>query len=270
MCSHSLRCRVLVSMLAAFLLGFAVLAYHLFDTRDQLRRGMAYIHAQELAAGLTMQSNFDELPLQHSGGRLSYSLYDPQGKPLWWSSNLERPRRLKAGTFAQESRRFRWAINSGRVISVPVHLADGATLMVAKEDRLESQLVDDFLRARVLQGLIVLLPLSLLGLALVVGLLHWTLRPVRQAARLAADIGPQEPDRRIPLEKLPQEVVPLAKAANDGLQRLSSAYEYEQRIVADASHELRTPLTVLSLMLHKCLREGQMDLPAIEAYVAHA
>src|SRR5690606_16936010 len=85
-----------------------------------------------------------------------------------------------------------------------------------------------------------------------------------------ADIGPHEPGRRIPLEKLPREVVPLAKAANDGLERLSKAYEYEQRIVADAAHELRTPLTVLSLRLQKCRREGQADWPAIEADVAQA
>src|SRR5690606_6613835 len=159
-----------------------------------------------------------------------------------------------AGTFAEESRRFRWAMNSGRVISVPVHLADGATLMVAKEDRLESQLVDDFLHARVLQGLIVLLPLSLSGLALVLGLLHWTLRPVRQAARLAADIGPHEPGRRIPLEKLPREVVPLAKAANDGLERLSKAYEYEQRIVDRKSTRLNSSHVKISYAVF-CLKK---------------
>jgi len=259
-----------VSLLAAFLLGFGVLAYHLFDTRDQLRRGMAYIHAQEIAAGLTMQSDFGRLPLRHAGGELSYTLYDPDGKVLWFSDNLERPRRLRGGTFAEEAGSFRWAMNSGRVISVPVHLADGSTLMVAKEDRLESQMIEDFLQTRVLQGLIVLLPFCLLGLALVLGLLHWTLRPVRQAARLAAGIGPHEPGRRIPLDKLPREIVPLAKAANDGLERLSQAYEYEQHIVADAAHELRTPLTVLSLRLQKCRYEGQADWPAIEGDVSQA
>ncbi|WP_245220085.1 sensor histidine kinase [Pusillimonas caeni] len=270
MCAHSLRCRVLVSLLAAFLLGFGVLAYHLFDTRDQLRRGMAYIHAQEMAAGLTMQSDFSRLPLRHAGGELSYTLYDPDGKVLWLSDNLDRPRRLRGGTFAEEASSFRWAMNSGRVISVPVHLADGSTLMVAKEDRLESRMIEDFLHTRVLQGLIVLLPFCLLGLASVLGLLHWTLRPVRQAARLAADIGPHEPGRRIPLDKLPHEIVPLAKAANDGLERLSQAYEYEQHIVADAAHELRTPLTVLSLRLQKCRRDGQADWPAIEGDVSQA
>ena len=268
MCSHSLRCRVLVSLLAAFLLGFGVLAYHLFDTRDQLRRGLVYIHAQEIAAGVAMQSGLDQLPLMHAGGELSYTLYDPQGKLLWYSNNLERPRRLKGGTFAEEAGSFRWAMNSGRVISVPVRLADGSTLMVAKEDRLESRMIEDFLQARVRQGLVVLLPFCLLGLVLVLGLLHWTLRPVSQAARLAAGIGPDEPGRRIPLNKLPREVLPLAKAANDGLDRLSQAYEYEQHIVADAAHELRTPLAVLSLRLQKFRRQGKVDWAAVQADVA--
>jgi len=44
--------------------------------------------------------------------------------------------------------------------------------MVAKEDHLERRLIDNFLRARVLQGLIVLLPLSLSGMGLIVGLLQ--------------------------------------------------------------------------------------------------
>ncbi len=259
---------MLVSLLAAFLLGFGVLAYHLFDTRDQLRRGMVYIHAQEIAMGLTMQSEFDHLPLMHAGGELSYTLYDPAGKLRWHSNNLERPRRLKGGTFAEEVGSFRWAMNSGRVISVPVRLADGSTLMVAKEDRLESRMIEDFLQARVRQGLVMLLPFCLLGLMLVLGLLHWTLRPVSRAARLAAGIGPDEPGRRIPLDKLPREVLPLAKAANDGLERLSQAYEYEQHIVADAAHELRTPLTVLSLRLQKCRREGKVDWAAVQADVA--
>lgn len=270
MCAHSLRCRVLVSLLAAFLLGFGVLAYHLFDTRDQLRRGMVYIHAQEMAAEFAAHLDPGRLPLRHGGGELSYTLYDAGGGVVWYSSNLERPRRLKRGTFDEEAGRFRWAMNSGRVISVPVHLADGSTLMVAKEDRLESRMIEDFLQARVLQGLVVLLPLCLLGLALVLGLLHWTLRPVRQAARMAADIGPHDPGRRIPLDKLPREIAPLARAANDGLERLSQAYEYEQRIVADAAHELRTPLAVLSLRVQKCGGEGGAEWDAIKREISQA
>lgn len=267
---HSLRFRVLVSLLAAFLLGFGVLAYHLYDTRDQLRRGMVYIHAQEIARALTAESDFGQLPLQYMGGELSYTLYGADGHVLWYSDNLERPRRLRTGTLDQEAGRFSWAPRSGFVINVPVRLSDGSVLMVAKEDRQENRVITEFLQARVLQGLIVLLPFCLSGLVLVLGLLHWTLRPVREAARLAADIGPHDPDRRIPLDKLPREIVPLARAANSGLERLSQAYEYEQTIVADAAHELRTPLSVLSLQLQKCRRDGYADWSALESEVAQA
>ncbi|WP_397473838.1 sensor histidine kinase [Pusillimonas sp.] len=270
MCAHSLRCRVLVSLLAAFLLGFGVLAYHLFDTRDQLRRGMVYIHAQEIAEDFLSHRDPNRLPLRQRGGEMSYTLYDGDGKVLWYSSNLERPRRLKQGSFAEEASRFRWAMHSGRIISVPVPLHDGSILMVAKEDRLESRMIENFLQTRVLQGLLVLAPFSLLGLALVLALLHWTLRPVRQAARLAADIGPHDPGRRIPLDKLPREIMPLAKAANDGLERLSQAYAYEQRIVADAAHELRTPLAVLSLRLQKCDSGGPVDWDTVKREVVQA
>lgn len=270
MCAHSLRCRLLVSLLVAFLLGFGVLAYHLFDTRDQLRRGMVYIHAREIADDYLAHRDPGRLPLRHAGGELSYTLYDQDGTAIWHSSNLERPRRLKRGSFAEEASRFRWGMHSGRVISVPIHFEDGSTLMVAKEDRLESLMVEEFLQARVLQGFVVLLPFGLLGLMLVLGLLHWTLRPVRRAAELAQGIGPGDPGRRIPLDRLPREIVPLAQAANDGLERLSQAYEYEQRIVADAAHELRTPLAVLSLRVHKEGGREQADWQAIKSEISQA
>src|SRR5690554_271687 len=102
MCGHSLRCRVLVSLLVAFLLGFGVLAYHLFDTRDQLRRGMVYIHAREIADDFLAHREPGRLPLRYAGGELSYTLYDSDGVVVWYSSNLERPRRLKRGSFSQE------------------------------------------------------------------------------------------------------------------------------------------------------------------------
>lgn len=263
MCDRSLRCRVLISLLAVLMLGFGVLALYLYDTRDELRRCVMFIQAQEIGAGMDAQSDFSKLPKHYAGGELSYTLYTADGKALWHSANLERPRKLRRGTLEEELSLFRAPVNSGRIINVPVTLSDGSILMVAKEDSMERKLIGDLLRMRAMRGLLLLVPFCLLATGLLFVLMQWTLRPIRKAARLAEGIGPHDPERRIPLRKLPGEVLPLARAANEGLDRLAQAYAYEQRIADDAAHALRTPLAVLDLRLQKCRLEGAADWPAI-------
>jgi len=264
MYSRSLERRILLSLLLVFTLGFGSLALYLYDTRDELRRSVMFIQASEIASGLDAESDFSSLPREYAGGELSYTLYSAQGEVLWRSDNLQRPRRMRLGTLEDETRLFRLPVRSGRVINVPVRLADGSVLMVAKEDRMEREIIGSLLQARALRGLILLLPFCLAAACLILWLLHWTLRPVRRAAGLAAEIGPEKPGLRIPLDKLPREILPLAQAANDGLDRLAAAFETEKQIVADAAHELRTPLTVLDLRLQKNRLEGTADWPAIE------
>lgn len=267
--SGSLERRILIALLGVFVLGFCSLAIYLYDTRDELRRSVMFIQAEEIASGFTADSDPDLLPSHYAGGELSYTLYSSTGEALWHSDNLERPRRLRTTTLEDELRLFRRPVRSGLVINVPVKLADGSVLMVAKNDQLERELIGALLQTRMLRGLMILLPFCLLAAGLILWLLKWTLRPVKRAASLATEIGSDDPDRRIPLDGLPREIQPLARAANLGLDRLAAAYETEKRIVADAAHELRTPLTVLDLRLQKSRAEGTVDWPAVEQDVRH-
>jgi signal transduction histidine kinase len=79
------------------------------------------------------------------------------------------------------------------------------------------------------------------------------LRPLRQLAALADDIGgSQDLTRRLP-ESSKQDVVGrLSRSFNAMMDRLAEAYgrlaaalQAQQRFTADASHELRTPLTTI-------------------------
>jgi signal transduction histidine kinase len=69
--------------------------------------------------------------------------------------------------------------------------------------------------------------------------------PIHEASELATSIGPGKLDVRLPVADLPREIQPLAEAINDGLGRLSRAFQLQREFSADAAHELRTPLTLL-------------------------
>lgn len=53
----------------------------------------------------------------------------------------------------------------------------------------------------------------------------------------------------LPLEGIPSEVEPMARALNDLLDRLNKASALQQTFIADAAHALRTPLAVLRVQL---------------------
>ena len=92
----------------------------------------------------------------------------------------------------------------------------------------------------------------------------WSLRQLASASREAAVVGPGNPRARISTTRLPEEVRPLVDAINGALDRLTEAYQAEQRFVADAAHELRTPLAVLSLHLQRAKLGGTLDWGTID------
>ncbi|MBV1692584.1 HAMP domain-containing histidine kinase [Novosphingobium sp. G106] len=92
----------------------------------------------------------------------------------------------------------------------------------------------------------------------------WSLRHLASASREAAVVGPGNPGARISTTRLPEEVRPLVGAINGALDRLTEAYQAEQRFVADAAHELRTPLAVLSLHLQRAKLGGTLDWGTID------
>ena len=266
--STSLERRVLLGLALAFAAGAGALSLSLYDTRDQLRRVAMVIQAREIAEGFTMQSDPARLPKSHAGGELSYTLYSPEGRVLWLSDNLQSPRRLRLPPDGARAPLLRLPIYSGQVVNVAAPLADGATLMVAKRDVLERQAIGDLLHAKLLQSLVMLVPVGLLALLLIYWMMRWTLRPVQQAARFVQGMKPGQV-QPIPTARLPRELLPLAEAVNRALEDLAQSLANEKRLVADAAHELRTPLTVLDLRLQKARTDPSPDWQAVDGDVRY-
>lgn len=81
------------------------------------------------------------------------------------------------------------------------------------------------------------------------------LRPVEAMRKKAEAISAATPGSRLPVPRGRDEVSRLAETLNEMLARLETAFEHEQRFIAEASHELRTPLALLRTELDLALRK---------------
>jgi signal transduction histidine kinase len=109
-------------------------------------------------------------------------------------------------------------------------------------------------------------PALLLGLALLVWLLvGYTLRPVAELRRGAADLSGRDLDQRLPVTAARDEISRLATTLNDMLDRIDASRRRQRSFVSDAAHELRSPIAGIRTQLEVAQRTGEWDLAATEA-----
>src|SRR5262249_12095269 len=141
-----------------------------------------------------------------------------------------------------------------RVLSQPL-VRDGRVIGAVQVAREMGEF--EQVRDRQLRMLMALIPFALLlsGAGALV-LTDRGLRPVREVARAAQEIGAGDLSRRLAVTAT-DELAQLAATFNGMLARLEeafrqreqaygdlrAAFDQQQRFTADASHELRTPLT---------------------------
>ena len=123
----------------------------------------------------------------------------------------------------------------------------GGWIVVSQDDTDPEVITDDIVRTFLKRFALLTLPIA--ALVPLIGVLlarRLTLR-MRAVSAIAATIGPQSFDTRLPRGVLPTEAEPLAEATNAALDRLVAALHIQSAFAADVSHELRTPLAAIRL-----------------------
>ncbi|HEY9056836.1 MAG TPA: ATP-binding protein [Aurantimonas sp.] len=99
--------------------------------------------------------------------------------------------------------------------------------------------------------LVVVVPISLLGVLVIV---RRSLRPVRRFSRALASRGARDLSS-VGDSKLPNEILPVADAVNQLLDRLRRTLEAERNFTANAAHELRTPVAAALAQTQRLMTE---------------
>ncbi|MEO5796847.1 MAG: ATP-binding protein [Rhodoferax sp.] len=108
-------------------------------------------------------------------------------------------------------------------------------------------------RGSLVLALLVSIPV-LIGLMLLA--LKSLLRPLRDTSEAAAHIDTRNLSARLPIDRVPTELVPLIQAFNQALERLEKGFQVQQQFLGAAAHELKTPL---ALMRGQIELEGTAD-----------
>ena len=280
--SYSLRYRLVAAMSLTFLLGLGgAMVYFYFEAYAvgaALDERTLQSQARELTAGMAASPDGRvafQLPpplarlYEGADSKSFYTVFDATGRPVLRSPNLTMPLPAVEAPASGGYSEMRFVdAEPGQIAALSVRINAGDTLVIGRakpdEDALAFTVIEEELEAFV----IVLVPFILLSLLIIWQITQWSLRPVARASEEAMAIGPGNESGRIAVEGLPNEIRPLADAANGAVERLARAYAVEKRLTADAAHELRTPLAVLNLRLQQARMTGVVDWPQLEREIA--
>ena len=99
-------------------------------------------------------------------------------------------------------------------------------------------------------------------------LAHKSLKPVDELTKTAKEITAQNLNRRLPTNRVDDELGRLTEQFNDMISRLQASFTQIQQFSADASHELRTPLTIMRGEIEVALRNQRLSKDSRELLIS--
>ncbi len=246
---NSIRTRLLVSLLAMFVLAAAVMA--VFTYRNALVETEALFDYQlrQMALSLRDQGEIPRAQIDTlTDAQLDFvvQVWTADGRTIYASRpHVALPTRTVLGLATLNVNGRAWR---SYAVATPTRV-----VQVAQPVEIRERLAAHTAWATI-WPLVLLAPLAALGLA---WLAAQNLAPLAAFAGQIRmrDAGSLAPLDRTP-EPLPSELAPLAQAIDALLVRLRGALDAQQAFVADAAHELRSPLTALKLQLEVLRRSS--------------
>ncbi|MGK9174615.1 HAMP domain-containing histidine kinase [Yokenella regensburgei] len=95
----------------------------------------------------------------------------------------------------------------------------------------------------------IFLPMGIAAVIFIPFITRKMLSGLSNAASDAKHINESDRKARIREDGIPSEVMPLVKAVNGALQRLSDGYDERDRFLSSAAHELRAPIAIIEARL---------------------
>ena len=256
---RSLRARLTLATSAGLALALALAAVLLVNAlRASLIRGLdlsARQGAVEVAA--LIDQNRLPNPVPVAPGTLTVQVLDASGRITNVSPGADRlvpilpPAEAKAAARSGQARTL-----SGPPLGMPSLIrvvavgAAGQHVVIAAVSYAE---VRDSL-ATLVKVLAIGTPLLFALLALATWLLTgYTLRPIAELRRGAAEVTETGVPRDLPVPPARDEVRSLAVTLNDMLSRLAEAQQRQRDLVSDTAHELRSPIASIRAQLEVAL-----------------
>ncbi|WP_158904842.1 ATP-binding protein [Burkholderia sp. L27(2015)] len=236
---HSIRRRLLVTLLATVLAGVASAGWLIYRQAQTEVNELFDYQLEQTAAALPSEPFSSVLGANQDqdGGSVVIQIWSRTGNLLYYSH----PRaplapHAELGFSTEHTMRGDWRVY-GAVVGDNV-------VQVAQPMSIRNELAA-LTAWHTLWPLLILLP--------VLGVLVWFvvgrgLQPLRRVTRAVDARHPDALDA-MPDSGLPVEVRPLVHALNRLLKRLADGLDTQKAFVADAAHELRTPLAALNLQV---------------------
>jgi signal transduction histidine kinase len=198
-------------------------------------------------AGVTLPPSLTEPYAQEISG-FAFSVSDAEGR-LLISSAADRGA-LGPLPAARRTELFRRRTGKGAYVGVSTpETFHGRPIWIQVEQNQDNPdvVLDDVL-ARFLPAVVWLSAGILLFLLVAdIVIVRRALKPIIGASGMAGAISPSRIDLRLPVERMPKEILPLVEAVNQAFDRLEQGFRVQRNLTADVAHELRTPLAVLRM-----------------------